>query len=407
MSMRSRVSPRFFMRQLIRAARKDFRTSFSLFRFQMAKESFNLRQFFKPKDGRGDDIQLIGIRITDMCNLRCHSCGQWGDNGYLKGSDLKELKQREVPLERYKQLVDEVVEAGWSPIWYIWGGEPMMYPGMVELLHYINDRGMPISLVSNGTHIAKYADDIVKTCKILHISVDGPNADIHNTQRPGVSRKYDNFKDVKSALETISAKKRELDLFYPFIVPLSCITSYNINFLTDLYDFTSQYADAHVFYLTWWIDAQSAQEHTADFSRRFGFEPKTHKGWIGDWKDFDQGEILDKYQEILRMSDQKDGRCPPMIMPELETKDELRTYYNDHKAVFDYNQCVSIHMTAELDSNGDVSFCRDYHDYIVGNIKDAKLVDLWNNDKARAFRSSIQKDGIMPVCRRCCGLMGF
>ena len=61
----------------------------------------------------------------------------------------------------------------------------------------------------------------------------------------------------------------------------------------------------------------------------------------------------------------------------------------------------------EVDSNGDVSLCRDYHDYIIGNIKTDKVVDMWNNQKAMKFRQSVSNDGPMPVCRRCCGLMGY
>ena len=64
-------------------------------------------------------------------------------------------------------------------------------------------------------------------------------------------------------------------------------------------------------------------------------------------------------------------------------------------------------MTMEIDSNGDVSLCRDYHDYIIGNIKNDSVMDMWNNDKAQKFRSSISTEGPMPVGRRCCGLMGY
>jgi len=61
---------------------------------------------------------------------------------------------------------------------------------------------MPVTLVSNATNIARFADDILECCKIIYISVDGPNAEIHNEQRPGVSENFDNFKDVKSAVES-------------------------------------------------------------------------------------------------------------------------------------------------------------------------------------------------------------
>ena len=406
MPTRSRISPRFFVNQLATALTDDWQTAYSLAKYQVAKESFNLRHPFGGKHGKGDSVQLVSLRITDMCNLRCHSCGQWGDNGYLLGESLKELKQREVPVEVYKQLVDQIVDAGWSPVWYIWGGEPMLYPGLIELLHYISERGMTISLVSNATNIARRADDILETCKIIYLSVDGPNEEIHNMQRPGVTENYDNFTDVKAALETLSAEKERRNVAFPYIVPLSCITMYNIDDVVDLYKFTSQFADAQIFYLTWWMDSHSAQAHTEDFERRFGFKPQTHYGWIGTWKDFDHGAIFDRFEEMEKLSETQ-RRCPPLMMPHLNTREEIQTYYSDHNETFNYNQRVSIYMTMEIDNNGDVSLCRDYHDYIIGNIKTDTVMDMWNNEKARKFRTSISSDGIMPVCRRCCGLMGY
>jgi radical SAM protein with 4Fe4S-binding SPASM domain len=372
----------------------------------MAKESFNIRHPLGTAHGRGDSLQLVSLRITDMCNLRCHSCGQWGDNGYLLGESLKVLKQREVDLAVYKNLVDQIVDMGWSPIWYIWGGEPMLYPGIIELLHYIKDHGMPVTLVSNATRVAQQADDILDCCSIMYLSLDGPNAEIHNKQRPGVSKNYDNFKDVKAALEVLSARKKERKQKFPYIIALSCVTVYNVDVLVELYQFARQYCDQYWYYLTWWIDRNSADQHTEDFERRFGYRPKTHYGWIGDWNQFDHHVIMDKFEEVEKLW-KRDKKCLPMMMPKLRNRDEVQTYYKDHKETFGYNQCVSIFMTLEIDSNGNVSLCRDYHDYVIGNIKTDRVKDMWNNDAAIKFRKSISEDGLMPVCRRCCGLMGF
>ncbi len=406
MTTRSRLSPRYFARQFVSALSEDRATACKFARLQLAKETFSLRHPFGARHGKGDSLELVSLRITDLCNLRCHTCGQWGDEGYLLGESVKALKEQEVPLDVYKRLADEIVAAGWRPVWYIWGGEPMLYPGLIELMHYIKDRGMPISLVSNGTNIAKYAGDIIDTCKIIYLSVDGPNEEIHNAQRPGVTPSHNNFRDVKEALETLRAEKDRRDLMFPYIIPLSCVCRYNIDVLVDLYDFTRQYADAQIFYLTWWIDQQSAQEHTADFERRFGFRPQTHEGWIGTWKDFDHDAIYDRFEEMMATFRQT-RRCPPIMIPDLEAREDIRRYYTDHRATFGYDQCVSIYMTMEINSNGDVSLCRDYHDFVIGNIKDTPIVDIWHGEAARKFRSSISKDGLMPACRRCCGLMGF
>lgn len=403
---RSRIPGEFIFKELTKIVLNDWPTFSTAAGLQLAKETFNWRRAERGQDGRPDKLRQISLRITDMCNLRCHTCGQWGDNGYLLGRPLKELKQQEVPVETYKRFVDDIRQAGWSPLWYIWGGEPMMYPGLLDLLHYIADRKMPITMVSNGTNVAERVDDIMATCKILWLSIDGPTAVIHNQQRPGASPKTDNFKAVKSALETISAEKKRRKTIFPYVIPISVIASYNIDYLADIYRFTSQYADAHIFYLSWWIDELSAQAHSDDFKRRFGFEPQTHWGWVGDWKDFDHRIIFDQFEEMRRLSNEI-GRCPPLMYPRLTTPDQVKRYYEDHSAVFGFNQCVSIYMTMEVDSNGDVSLCRDYHDYIIGNIKTDPVTKIWYGEAARKFRSSISTEGIMPICTRCCGLMGY
>ena len=86
------------------------------------------------------------------------------------------------------------------------------------------------------------------------------------------------------------------------------------------------------------------------------FKPQTHYGWIGTWKDFDHGVILDKFEEMENISETQ-KRCPPIMMPRLNSKGEIQKYYTDHQQTFGYNQCVSIFMTIEIDSNGDVSLC--------------------------------------------------
>jgi radical SAM protein with 4Fe4S-binding SPASM domain len=407
MPTRSRISPRLVISQLAAAFQADWQTSSRLATYQLAKETFNLRHPAGGHNGSGEGVRMINLRLTDRCNLRCHTCGQWGDNGYLLHEPLSELKRREVPVAIYKRFVDQVVEAGWSPIWYVWGGEPMLYPGLIELLRYIKDRDMVVALVSNGTKVAASAAELIEVCKIIYLSVDGPNAAIHNTQRPGANGRYDSFADIDSALKTLHALKQERGLVYPYVVPLTCIARYNFDLLADIFELTSRYADAHVFYLTWWIDPQSADDHARDFSRRFGFEPRSQYGWIGTWKDFDHGAIFDAFAEIERRAASSGRPCLPMMMPRLASREEVKSYYSDHTQVFGYDQCVSIFMELQIDANGDVSLCRDYHDYSIGNIRSDDIRDLWNGEKAVQFRQSISREGIMPVCRRCCGLMGY
>ncbi|MDD2901358.1 MAG: SPASM domain-containing protein [Syntrophales bacterium] len=95
------------------------------------------------------------------------------------------------------------------------------------------------------------------------------------------------------------------------------------------------------------------------------------------------------------------------LIPPFTGEDNLKTYYNDHRATFGFDRCLSIFQVVEVDSNGDLSPCRDYHDYVVGNLKEATITELWNSEAYRRFRRSLAAEGLMPVCSRCCGLMGY
>lgn len=62
----------------------------------------------------------------------------------------------------------------------------------------------------------------------------------------------------------------------------------------------------------------------------------------------------------------------------------------------------------EIMPNGDVVPCRDYSDYVVGNITKKSILDIYNDEGYRKFRGLLKKHGgLIPICARCCGLMGY
>jgi radical SAM protein with 4Fe4S-binding SPASM domain len=62
----------------------------------------------------------------------------------------------------------------------------------------------------------------------------------------------------------------------------------------------------------------------------------------------------------------------------------------------------------EIMPNGDVVPCRDYSDYVVGNINDKSILEIYNGEGYRKFRGLLKNHGgLIPICARCCGLMGY
>ncbi len=401
---RSRVALGVVLKNFRRLARHPWIAA-KLGALQGEKWLFNLlHPWFR--DGRAGRIRQVSFRVTDLCNLRCHTCGQWGDRGFLHGQDLGALKKAEIPRGRYQEVLADLKAHGHRPLVYLWGGEPMLYEGAVELLEFATALGLPASIATNGTRIAAAADRLVAApLFLLQLSIDGPSAALHNRLRPGAGG-ADNFAEIEAALAAVGRARQAQGRSLPLIASLTVISRHNFRHLVDLYDTFRQRVDFFVFYLSWWIDAPRARAHEQDFARRFGFRPRLPWAWVGDWKPDDCRELARQLRELKTRS--RPWSQPPVtVIPALAGEDHLKTYYTDHRAHFGYDQCISIYQAVEVNSNGDLSPCRDYHDYVVGNLKDATITQLWNSPAYQHFRRSLATDGLMPACTRCCGLMGY
>ncbi len=375
-----------------------------LISLQFAKWIFPYRSVVS-KHGDAGKIHQLSIRITDICNLRCHTCGQWGDNGFLHGKDLAELRRHEVSAARYKELFQDLVSHGHKPNIYIWGGEPTLYKNLEEVIQQATMLSLPTSIATNGHSLAKFADFFVSTpLFLLQASIDGHNPQTHNAARPATGKR-DSYQDLTLGLQAVKEAKKKFKSTLPIVASLTVISQQNIKHLVDIYETYKENVDVFVFYLSWWIDKKHAQLHEADFSKRFGFTPTLHRGWLGSWKPSEY-DCLAKQLSMLHQLGKQKGPAVTII-PNITSTSLLKEYYTNHPNSFGYNECISIYQAAELDSNGNMSPCRDYHDYVVGNIKEQTITELWNSTDYKKFRTNLKDQGLMPVCTRCCGLMGY
>ena len=131
---------------------------------------------------------FVQLRVTNLCNLRCKMCGQWGDTGVFrehKGDgatdgeaerarirDLIGLR-RQLGLDDYVRLLDEL--APHRPIVTLFGGEPFLYPEIMPLVRAIKARGLVATVITNGWHLERHARELVEAgIDSIAVSIDGP-----------------------------------------------------------------------------------------------------------------------------------------------------------------------------------------------------------------------------------------
>jgi len=122
-------------------------------------------------------LEELWIYTTLSCNLRCKHCL------VNAGKELKdELNTKEI-----KRLVDEAIELGVKRF-YITGGEPFIKDDIFELIGYIlKEKGKELIIQTNGTLLDDKKISALKELKnpkfTIQISLEGPNAEIHDSLR--------------------------------------------------------------------------------------------------------------------------------------------------------------------------------------------------------------------------------
>src|SRR5207249_610998 len=104
---------------------------------------------------------FLQLRLTNLCNLRCKMCGQWGDTGIFReqghshGSDgdaernrIRELVglKRQLSLADYILLLDQL--APYQPIISLFGGEPFLYPDILPLIREVKRRKLTVNVIT-------------------------------------------------------------------------------------------------------------------------------------------------------------------------------------------------------------------------------------------------------------------
>ena len=106
-------------------------------------------------------IQPIHIQLnpTNVCNLSCSFC-----------SCAKRDKKIELKYEYLKGIMQDAALLGCRAVTITGGGEPLLYPKINELIHFLYNLNIQIGLVTNGTMFEKLDSGTLKKITWIRIS---------------------------------------------------------------------------------------------------------------------------------------------------------------------------------------------------------------------------------------------
>lgn len=306
---------------------------------------------------RGKPYRMI-IDSNNTCNLKCPLCPT--------GKGDKRRKRGYMTFDNFKKLIDENYKTLYSIDLYNWG-EPFLHEDIFKMIKYAHDKNIRVNISSNLNHFNKdMAIGLVKSkLDYLIVSLDGVDQKTYAKYRVG--GKIDN---VFSNIKQIQEEKKKQNSKYPVII--------------------------------WQFLVMKQNEHQIEKAKEISKE----LGVILDIKKIrpDMGE------EIFR----EDSDSLDKTKDWMPDDDKFSIYnYSTKKRKNVAKLCRFLWTCPVINWNGSVSPCCSIYpeNLDFGNVFDASLSKIWNNEKYQSARKIIGrgiKDKNITICNNCYnkGLLG-
>lgn len=173
--------------------------------------------------------------LTNVCQSQCKTCKIWKIY-----EDNPELQKEELEIEEFKKVIDSIAD---DALWLnLSGGEPFLFPDLVELVEYIFENcpnlflmNIPTNAISSG-YISQRVEQILELKPdyvnlTITISLDGLEEQ-HDDIR-GVEGNWDRAMDLYEDLKEYEKEYKNFDTGFQ-----TTVSKYNIDNLDDIFDFT-------------------------------------------------------------------------------------------------------------------------------------------------------------------------
>ncbi|QJC51171.1 radical SAM protein [Paenibacillus albicereus] len=339
----------------------------------------------------------VWLQLLEACNLRCKMCYEWGDNGAYKERPV--LKTLDIGVVR--QIIEDCSPA--RPYYDLFGGEPLMYPHIDEVLHLIRHYGSQVAFPTNGTLLEKHAELIIETQPHrVWVSMDGPEA-VNDAQRGrGV------FKRAVKGLQKLHALREERGLEYPKIGIIFIITPLTYRHVEELFfdSIDISMLDSISLEFQSFITPDDHRDYRNILKEQFGVQTDApaSRGFVRSLSEFEGMDAKLIAAQASRIEEHcKEKGVYFNAYPQRMTEETVQLYFSGESARLSHakKRCEFPWLSTEINARGDVTSCHALYDLSLGNVYEERLLDIWNGPRYKQYRNYLKKNAF-PICQACC-----
>lgn len=159
----------------------------------------------------GQRIAPLYVRLkpTNYCNHHCYYCSYADSELGLR--DIVN-KQDQIPWNKMQEIISDFKEMGVKAVTFSGGGEPLVYPYIIETIQGMLNAGVETSIITNGQLLKGERAEVLKNAKWVRISCDSANAKTYARVRKIPLNAFDEVCDNIQEFSRIKAKECEFGI---------------------------------------------------------------------------------------------------------------------------------------------------------------------------------------------------
>jgi len=351
---------------------------------------FFLKDFWKKEKYYLFDFPVqITFFLTEKCNLKCPMC-------HVRDSREKILEKKSLPdldILLLEKVFNECKDFG-SAIQLV-GGEPLLYPKLFQLLELAKKNNLICSITTNGVLLKKYSKDIIDSgLEFLAVSLDSGDSSVHDVIR-GVPGTFDRVIEGVDSILSLRGKSLFPRIHLRTVISKDSLETFdNVLSIAGKMGIDDWSASQFFFYPERLKNVVNSFADECGAGKEIWGMPIAEENYFND-------EQIRKLESKLEQLKNKFKNSK--IGCNIQKVGNLKKYYQG-KPLAKNSFCNSPFWQIFIRQNGDIELCQGY---IIGNIKETSVYEVWHSDKAKHFRSLIEKNRITPACFRCCAMEKF
>lgn len=291
----------------------------------------------------GERIAPIYVRLkpTNYCNHHCYYCSYADSELGLR--DIVN-RQDQIPWKKMQEIIDDFADMGVKAVTFSGGGEPLVYPYIIESINGMKQAGVQTSVITNGQLLDGERAQALKDAKWVRISCDSADAETYARVRKIPLDAFDKVCDNIREFAKIKDKSCELGINF-------VINHENAGQVYDMAALSKKLGANHI-----------------------KFSARITKG-------------LFEYHEPF-----KEKVIGQLHKAQSELEDDTFKVINKYEGDFDtamvfarqYHKCYINHLVTTIAADCKVYFCHDkayVSSGIVGNLKEKSFKELWFSDE--------------------------